>query len=66
MKNSTVSILSLLGGMVIDSALALAFTPKTGAEMRSLVRNFVTDEIKKLRKGCHEGDAECECGCDKE
>ena len=46
---------------MIGSALALAFTPKTGAEMRSLVRDFIEEEVEKMRSACHSGAAECEC-----
>ena len=63
MKQTTLTILSMLGGMVIGSALALAFTPKTGAEMRSLVRDFIDEEVEKMRSACHNGATEC--GCDK-
>ena len=61
MKQTTMTILSMLGGMVIGSALALAFTPKTGAEMRSLVRDFIEEEVEKMRSACHNGAAECDC-----
>lgn len=60
MKNTTLCIASLLGGMAIGSVLALAFTPKTGEEMRHLVRNFLSDELSKLHNGCC-ADGTCEC-----
>jgi gas vesicle protein len=61
MKQTTMTILSMLGGMVIGSALALAFTPKPGAEMRSLVRDLIEEEVEKMRSACHTGTAECDC-----
>jgi gas vesicle protein len=61
MKQTTVTILSMLGGMVIGSALALAFTPKTGAEMRNLVRDFIDEEVAKMRCACHDGATDCSC-----
>lgn len=60
MKNTTLCIASLLGGMAIGSVLALAFTPKTGEEMRHLVRNFLSDELSKLHNSCC-ADGTCEC-----
>lgn len=41
--------------MVLGSALALAFTPKTGAEMRKAVQDFVNDEIARWQS-CHHGE----------
>lgn len=55
MKNSLLCIGSILGGMVLGSALALAFTPKTGAEMRKAVQDFVNDEIARWQS-CHHGE----------
>lgn len=40
--------------MVIGSALALAFTPKTGVELRKAVQDFVNDEISRWQS-CHDG-----------
>ena len=61
MKNTTLSIVSLLGGMLIGSALTLALTPKTGEEMRNLVRDFLNDEIGKLHSTCKEAMTPCDC-----
>lgn len=60
MKNTTLCLASMLGGMVLGSALALAFTPKTGEEMRSFVRDFLSDEFAKWHHACKEGACECE------
>ena len=43
MKNTTLCIFSVLGGMVLGSAVALALAPKTGQEMRGFVRDFLND-----------------------
>lgn len=63
MKNTTLCFVSVLGGMVLGSALALAFTPKTGEEMRTFVRDFLNDEIDKWRSAYK--DAVPSCDCDK-
>lgn len=60
MKNTTLSVLALLGGMVLGSAVALAFTPKTGEEMRGMVRDFLGDEMKKWHESCRQAKAACE------
>jgi gas vesicle protein len=62
MKNTTACIFSVLGGMVLGSAIALALAPKTGEEMRGFVRNFLNEEIDKWRAACKEAmPAGCEC-----
>ena len=43
---------SVLGGVVLGSALALALTPKTGSELRKAVQDFVNDEITRWQS-CH-------------
>ena len=60
MKNTTLCFVSVLGGMVLGSALALAFTPKTGEEMRRLVRDFINDEVEKWRLA-NGSSKPCEC-----
>lgn len=61
MKQSTLCVFSLIGGMAIGSALALAFTPKTGKEMRGLVRDFLSDEYNKW---CGHKEATPACDCE--
>jgi gas vesicle protein len=60
MKQGTLCVLSLLGGVILGSAVALAFAPKTGKEMRGMMRDFLNDGINKW------GSGECEsaCGCE--
>ncbi|MBO7220895.1 MAG: YtxH domain-containing protein [Alistipes sp.] len=60
MKNTTLSVLALLGGMVLGSAVALAFAPKTGEEMRGMVRDFLGDEMNKWHEACRQAKAACE------
>lgn len=61
MKQTTFCILSLLGGAIIGSAVALAMTPKTGKEMRGMVRDFLNEEINKWSACSKEGAAACGC-----
>ena len=61
MKNTTLCIFSVLGGMVLGSAVALALAPKTGQEMRSFVRDFLNEEIDKWREAYKGAVSACEC-----
>ena len=61
MKNTTLCIFSVLGGMVLGSAVALALAPKSGAEMRGCLRDFLNEEIEKWRAVCKESMQPCEC-----
>ena len=61
MKNTTLCIFSVLGGMVLGSAVALALAPKTGEEMRKFVRDFINDEVEKWRLANDISHKSCEC-----
>lgn len=61
MKNTTLCIFSVLGGMVLGSAVALALAPKTGQEMRSFVRDFLNEEIDKWRSAYKDAIPACDC-----
>ena len=54
MKHTCYCFATLLGGMVIGSALAMLLTPKTGPEMRAAVKGLVEKEIDKVRCKCEE------------
>jgi len=61
MKNTGICIASLVGGMVIGSALAMLLTPQSGPELRHAIRdvfdrelNKVKDEMDKMRCRCDE------------
>ena len=54
MKHTCYCFATLLGGMVIGSALAMLMTPKTGPEMRAAVKDLVCKEIDKVRTKCNE------------
>jgi hypothetical protein len=62
MKQTTLCLLSMLGGAAIGSAVALAFAPKTGKEMRGMVRDFLNEEISKW--GAEKGECSAACGCE--
>jgi gas vesicle protein len=47
--------------MVLGSALAMAFTPKSGPEMRNLVGDFLNEEFEKWRKAYKEAMPACDC-----
>lgn len=61
MKNTTLCIFSVLGGMVLGSAVALALAPKTGHDMRNFVREFLNEEIDKWRAAYKEAMPACDC-----
>lgn len=54
MKHTCYCFATLLGGMVIGSALAMLLTPKTGPEMRTAIKGLVEKEIDKVRCKCEE------------
>lgn len=49
MKHTGICIASLLGGMVLGSALAMLFTPQSGPELRQSIRDLVDKEIDKVK-----------------
>lgn len=54
MRHTCYCFASLVGGLVIGSALAALLTPKTGPEMREAVKRLVNREIEKVRCKCEE------------
>ena len=61
MKHTTLCIFSVLGGMVLGSAVALALAPKSGQEMRNFVRDFLNEEIDKWRAAYKDVVPACNC-----
>ncbi len=61
MKHGLLCFASVVGGMVLGSAIALAVAPKTGEEMRKLVRDFINDEVEKWRLSGDVAHKSCEC-----
>ncbi len=49
MKNTGIFIVSLIGGMVVGSALAMLLTPQSGPELRRQIKDFIDDEVDKVK-----------------
>ncbi len=62
MKNTGIAIVSLVGGLVIGSALTMLFAPQSGSETRKQLKDFIEDELNKVRCKCDESG---NCDCDK-
>lgn len=67
MKKTGTVLLSLLGGAIVGSAVAMLLTPHSGPEMRRRIKSFVDDEMEKvkdeferLRCKCDE-EGNCDC-----
>ncbi|MEG0807116.1 MAG: YtxH domain-containing protein [Alistipes sp.] len=60
MKNTGIVIVSLVGGLIVGSALTMLFTPHSGPEMRRHIKNFIDEEIEKVRCKCEDTDP-CSC-----
>ncbi len=61
MKHGLLCFASVVGGVVLGSAIALAVAPKTGEEMRKFVRDFINDEVEKWRLANDISHKSCEC-----
>ena len=67
MKNSGIVIASLVGGMLIGSALAMLFTPQSGPELRKKIKDLVNDELDKVQDKIGEVEEridEIRCQCE--
>lgn len=49
MKNTGICMISLLGGMVVGSALAMLLTPQSGPELRGKIKDWVEEEVEKAK-----------------
>lgn len=54
MKQSGLCIVTLLGGALMGAAITMLVTPKTGRQMRDSIRDFITDEMEKMRCKCND------------
>ena len=66
MKNTGIVNASLVGGMIIGSALTMLFTPQSGAELRKQIKDLIGDEVDKVREKVDEvrgkvEEARCKC-----
>ena len=59
MKQTTICVASLLGGMILGSALAMLLTPQSGPELRNNLREAFDREIHKMKEEIEK--ARCHC-----
>ncbi len=67
MKHTGICIASLVGGMLIGSALAMFLTPQSGPELRHRVKDLFDDEIQRVKekvKMVEEQIEEARCRCE--
>ena len=64
MKNTGIAIVSLVGGMIIGSALTMLFTPQSGPELRQKIKDSIDDEIDKVKDKVEREIEEARCKCD--
>jgi len=50
MKNTGIVIASLVGGMILGSALTMLLTPQSGSELRRQIKDFVDEEINRAKQ----------------
>lgn len=61
MKNAGVILASLVGGLIVGSALTMLFTPQSGPDFRKKLKNYIDEEVNKVRCECDEkGNCECD------
>lgn len=49
MRHTTICVASLLGGMIIGSALAMLLTPQSGPALRHKIKDLVEEEVDMLK-----------------
>ncbi len=54
MKNTGIFIVSLVGGMIVGSALAMLFTPQSGPELRRHIKDFIDEEADRVKEKAEE------------
>ncbi len=67
MKNTGIAIVSLVGGLIIGSALTMLFTPQSGHELRRKIKESLGDEIDRMKEKLNEVEEQIEqarCKCD--
>ena len=67
MKNPGIAIVSLVGGLIIGSALTMLFTPQSGPELRRKIKESLGDEIDRMKEKLNEVEEQIEqarCKCD--
>ena len=67
MKNTGIAIVSLVGGLIIGSALTMLFTPQSGTELRRKIKDSIDDEIERVKNKLNEVEEQIEearCRCE--
>lgn len=67
MKNTGIAFVSLVGGLIIGSALTMLFTPQSGPELRRKIKESLGDEIDRMKEKLNEVEEQIEqarCKCD--
>ena len=67
MKNTCIAIVSLVGGLIIGSALTMLFTPQSGPELRRKIKESIDDEIERVKNKLNEVEEQIEearCRCE--
>ena len=67
MKNTGIAIVSLVGGLIIGSALTMLFTPQSGPELRRTIKESLGDEIDRMKEKLNDVEEQIEqarCKCD--
>lgn len=69
MKNTGIILASLLGGLIVGSALTVLFAPQSGPETRKQIKDFINDEIDKMKEKVEKVQnkfEEARCHCDQQ
>ena len=67
MKKTGIAIVSLVGGLIIGSALTMLFTPQSGPELRRKIKDSIDDEIERVKNKLNEVEEQIEearCRCE--
>lgn len=48
------TLASFLGGMLVGSIVTMLVTPQSGPELRTKIRDYVDEEVEKIRCHCDE------------
>lgn len=60
MKNTGIAIVSLVGGLIIGSALTMLFTPQSGPELRRKIKDSLDDRIERMKARLDEVEEQLE------
>lgn len=67
MKHTGIAIVSLVGGLIIGSALTMLFTPQSGPDMRKQIKDLIGDEVDRMKSKVakvQEQIEEARCKCE--